>query len=857
LHLLIPPATLYYKVMFLKDQHKTAMIHDDTLISYRELIDRVKALASVLDIRRGDRAALFFENSPLWVYAFYSVWLKKAINVPIDYSLKPQELAAILNDAEARVVLCTAKECMVVEQTLPLLKKTPRIVYVDELPLDKKYRVGSGDLELERQTLDLTAVIMYTSGTTGAAKGVMLSYQNLLASIEGVYRLRMLTEEDTIIALLPFYHIFPLQGSVLAALYVGATIVFIGSLKKEEIFRVLQKYTITLFLGVPRLYRLFHDGIMEKVRSNPLAYLLFLLARAVRNIHFSRRLFRKIHEAFGGHIHSYLVGGARLDPDMAKNLWALGFRLVEGYGTTETAPLIAFNPGHKIKLGSVGLPMHGTQVKIEDGEVVVKGKNVMKGYYKKPKETAAVIKNGWFHTGDLGYFDKDGYLYLTGRKDEMIVLSSGKNINPEEVEDKLKGLSPLIREVGVVAVQDRLMAVVYPNLELRAAENLHAFLQKIKTAIIDTYNRMTAEYKKIMKVFFTEEELPKTRLGKLRRFLLHTVLKDSKEHIMDQRADDSPEYVSLKRFIKRIKNQEISPDMHLELDLGLDSLDKVMLLGHIEKSFGIILSYQELMRYSTVQKLVEVLKTGPDNKRYKGRKSKTNLKRGAAAKQVQNGMHGIEWKHILTDTSVPFSQRRAFIFRAVPLASFILKYYFHFEYRGLEHLRQGPFIIAANHQSYLDVLMLAVSLPRSILYNTFFWVKASRYVSRITELLSGRRNIILLNKRRGLKQALTQTGSILRSGKNLAIFPEGIRTRDGNMLPFKKAFAIVSKELNVPIIPAHIDGAYQALPYKKAFPLRKKITLQYCKPIYPQHFTYQEIKEKVESILLGLEKNNA
>ncbi|RPJ09535.1 MAG: long-chain fatty acid--CoA ligase, partial [Spirochaetaceae bacterium] len=331
--------------MFLKDQKKIALLDGDQTVTYQELLQNISSLATTYRLNKGDRAVIFFENSPLWVYAFYSVWSNRGINVPVDCSLKADELAYIIDDCTPTILLCTAKERAVAETACANVSSPPRIILLDETAGIKRVALSDTGEKTAPESMDDTAVIMYTSGTTGKPKGVMLSYDNLLASIEGVRNLGMITSSDSIIALLPFYHIFPLQGSVLAPLSIGSQVVFIRNLNKDEIFATLQKHRVTMFLGVPRLYKLFHDGIMAKVKASPFAYALFIVARLIFNLKLSRLLFGRIHRAFGGQIHSYLIGGAKLEPEIARNLWALGFLLVEGYGKTETAPLITFNPG--------------------------------------------------------------------------------------------------------------------------------------------------------------------------------------------------------------------------------------------------------------------------------------------------------------------------------------------------------------------------------------------------------------------------------------------------------------------------------------------------------------------------------
>ena len=293
-----------------------------------------------------------------------------------------------------------------------------------------------------------TALILYTSGTTGEPKGVMLSFKNLLSNIKAIEKVGVAGKEDRTLALLPFHHSYPLMVTMLVPLYLGATIVFLERLSSEELLKALKEHKITILVGVPRLYQLLHQRIMEGIRSNPLGNLLFAISPFL-NPPLRRLLFKRVHKAFGGRIKYLVSGGAKLPVDIALDLNRLGFTILEGYGLTETSPIVSFNPPQRPKLGSVGLPIEEVYVKIsEEGEVLVRGVNVMQGYYKKPEETKKAFKDGWFMTGDLGYLDQEGYLYITGRKKEILVLSGGKKVNPEELEALIMKEGIGIKEVA-------------------------------------------------------------------------------------------------------------------------------------------------------------------------------------------------------------------------------------------------------------------------------------------------------------------------------------------------------------------------------------------------------------------------
>ncbi len=309
-----------------------------------------------------------------------------------------------------------------------------------------------------------TALILYTSGTTGNPKGVMLSFKNLLANLNAVCRdVPIYVEGDRIMILLPFHHILPLVGTIVAPLYSGGTMVLNTSLAAEDLMATLKQYKVTIMIGVPRLYQLIYKGLREKINGSLVARMMVKLAESVDSLSFSRKIFGSVQKKFGGYLKYLVCGGAPIDPEVTKLFKTLGFEILEGFGMTETAPMITFTRPGKILPGVPGHLLPGIKIRFEEGEIVVAGDNVMQGYYNKPEDTAQVLKDGWLYTGDLGYLDDNGYLHITGRKKEIIVLPNGKNINPEEVERTVLKHSEFVKEVGVFLKEGILQAIILPD----------------------------------------------------------------------------------------------------------------------------------------------------------------------------------------------------------------------------------------------------------------------------------------------------------------------------------------------------------------------------------------------------------
>lgn len=808
--------------MFLKDHKKTAMILKDQKVDYSQLINNVNYFSQLLPATNLSKVSIFSENRFEWVYAFYSVWMKKAVAVPIDFMSSAEDVAFILNDCKPEVIFYSNGTKEVCEKAIAQLNHKIEKINLDEI----KIEVSNTNSTFPESNPNNTAVIIYTSGTTGSPKGVMLSYDNLLVNIEAVTTdVNIYTSEDRVMVLLPLHHIFPLMGTMIIPLGVGGTIVLSPSMASEDIMATLQ-HGITIIIGVPRLYNLIRKGIRDKINKSGIAKLLFRIAEKKNSLTFSRKIFGSVQRKFGGKIKYMVSGGAALDKEVCKDYLTLGFEVLEGFGMTECAPMITFTRPGKVLPGSAGQPLKTNEVKVIDGEIINRGRNVMQGYYNRPEETAAILKDGWLYTGDLGYLDDDNRIFITGRKKEIIVLSNGKNINPEEIENKIQGMTEVITEIGVFEKADMLHAVIYPDYQKAKQLGIENVEEMIKWQVIDKYNQSVTPYKKVMKFSLIKEPLPRTRLLKLKRFLLPTLEQISKERLESIAEPTFQEYTLIKEFLQQQKETTIHPSDHLEIDLGLDSLDKVNLGVYLESNFGVKLTESELVGFPNVVKLAENI-----------RDKKTKL-----------SVEAIDWGKIFKeqlDLDLPKSWFTHNIMKNG--AKVFLKLYFRLKSEGLENLPDGPFILAPNHQSFFDGLFVAVFLKNKLMKQTYFYAKEKHVKNSFLKLLAAKNNVIVMDLS-DLKTSLQKMAEVLKRGKNIIIFPEGTRTQTGEIGDFKKTFAILSRELNVPIVPVAINGAYDALPRGTHFPKPwTKINVKFLKPILPENHSYDSLKEVVQS----------
>lgn len=818
---------------FLKPSSKIALIYKDQRIDYHSLIAHAIRYSRILRCQPGERVAIFAENRLEWVYALYGAWHAHAIATPIDALSSSDEVAYILDDAKPTAILYTNTTEQNLKKALENTSWKPSCM----VNADETIPESTGqDNEFADNPDNDTALIIYTSGTTGSPKGVMLTFKNLYANLVSVSKkVPIYQPDDRLLVLLPLHHVLPLQGTLVMPLTIGATAVFAPSMTAADILGTLAKYQITMIIGVPRLYTLLRDGIMGKIRQSTIAKSLFWLCSKVNSLAFSRIVFKSVQNKFGGLIRYMPCGGAALDKQVILDFRTLGFEILNGYGMTETAPMISFTRPGKPRHGSAGQLLPGCEVRIQDGEITVCGDNVMVGYYNKPEETSEIMKDGWLHTGDLGYVDDDDYIFITGRKKEIIVLPNGKNINPEIVEQKLMNLAgDIIDEVGVIGTEDALHALILPNVKKLEGQGILNIEETIRQKVISPYNEQASSYNRILKLTLLSEPLPRTRIGKLKRYELELLASIKQHRLHAPKEDpDSQEYKAIKEYLESTLKAAIHPDDHLELDLGMDSLGKVALAGFINETFNIDIKDQTIADNPTPEKLAHAIKS---------------LSQDGVTRENLS----FKWSQVLKENVKLKLPRSWFAHNLInAISRCILHIAFKFKGTGTENIPEGPCIIAPNHQSFLDAPLLAAFLRGKNLKNTFFYAKADHMKNWYGKAFADRHNIIVMDINDNLKLSLQKLASVLAKGHKIILFPEGTRTLDGSLGSFKRTFAILAKELNVPIVPVAINGAYDALPRKKLFPkLRQEITVTFLEQIKPREDDdYRTITDRVRKAI--------
>ena len=834
---------------------------------------------------RGARLAILADNHPRWVAAYLGIIAAGCVAVPLDTALHADQVIKLLKDSETSAVFCDAKHVSIAAEagaktTVGLVLMDPERMLEPEQKtggtnpvrmgnLTDIFRAGPENFAPVSANTDDLASLLYTSGTTADPKGVMLTHGNYLGEVEAVFNWVDIGPSDALLGVLPLFHVLAMMANLLLPLVKGSRVVYLETLNTTELLRALRERNITAFAVVPQFFYLIHERIFQEVNkrgvvTRKIFRAMMALNHALRkiSINVGPLFFGKIHETFGKKMRYLATGGSRFDPAISRDFYDLGIDVMQALGLTETAAAIFVNPPGDIVFGSVGKAMKGVEGKIVDpqpqedggpavGEVAVRGKVVMKGYWKRPDATAAVLRDGWFYTGDLGYFDSHGNLFLTGRKKEVIVLSNGKNVYPEEIEAHyLK--SPFIKEVAVLGLEgkpgaggDRLHAVVVPNFDVLRQRKIVNAKEAIRFDI-EGLSAQIASTKRIGSYEIWQDDLPRTTTRKIKRF---EVEKRVKANLGRRNEDDSdlpaekpltadeiawmdrPDVqraVAIVREAASSAPANLRPGLSLELDLGLDSMQRVELLSRLEEGLGGDVAESQLAEIYTLRDLLDAVLQSAAS--------------GTGAPGTRAAFAG--WKAILaedpTDPNVlalgkpqPFIE--TFWFLVSRLAEIISLDLFRLRVSGLENLpTKGPFIISSNHQSYLDPVVMAGVLPENILRDSFAVGTSEIFGQGIMKRLARVLRVVVLDPDANLVPAMRAGAFGLRHGRVLLLYPEGERSIDGAPKIFKKGAAILSIHMQVPIVPVAIEGFHEVWPRGKGF-IQKigPLKMRFGKPILP------------------------
>ncbi|MDD2703468.1 MAG: AMP-binding protein, partial [Candidatus Omnitrophica bacterium] len=733
----------FQKIAHLFPEKPAVFFEEDrkfSFLTFREFLEQTILLGNRLvskGIRQGDMIAILIENQPEWPLSFMAAQYIGAIAVPLDVKLPKDDIMNLLVHCGAKTLLCTEKTFEtgggndlenVISTEIVSIKQTG-----EAKPEDKTYPP-------ENQS----AAMFYTSGTTDNPKGVLLSHKNFLANINAIKQIHITNPQDVFISILPLHHTYSFTVTCLLPLLEGASISYPASINPDDFLRCMRETKTTMLAGVPQLFALLHHGINNKLKKIPFAGKffincmlgIFLFLRKTTGINLAGFMLSDAHKKFGPKLRFMISGGARLDPGLADDLYKWGFTILEGYGLTETAPILAFNPVRKIKSGSVGKPLPGIKIKIDNpdengiGEIIAQGDNIMLGYYNREEDTRRAINKGWFFTGDLGYIDHDGYIYITGRKDELIILDNGKKINPEELEHQY-GMSPYVKEVCVFAspvkessgVTRKLTAIVIPDEDYFRSREIVNIEDKIKWELDNISHRLPGS-KRIQGFLIGKNKLPRTPLGKIMRHKIDAEYPIVTSEKMRTAASEDEILLSNetnKKIIEYLSNRlkkTVYLDDHIELDLGLDSLGRVELFLDVQQLLNLDASDilpLELFYVNTIRELF--LKIMPFYTHGAGHSDEREIKWPGILKQKPSPttLNSIILKPTIIDMLINFFFYTGF--------NILFHSFIRVKVKGKENIpAKGPYLIYPNHTSYLDGFLIAGSLPFKKVLTIYFLV---------------------------------------------------------------------------------------------------------------------------------------
>jgi long-chain acyl-CoA synthetase len=885
-------------------------------ITFGSMLAQIRSIAYRLSqekIAFGDRVALIGENHPNWAIAYLGIIYRGAVVTPLDPAATIQALGAFLKGSEAKLAFVSPASvdkfraaCELIGSNIPAVALRP-LTQPDGLAPFEDWAETPTPKEFNKARPcargDDLALLMYTSGTTGAPKAVPLTHGNIYAESDKVEEVMRISDQEVVVSLLPLFHAYSQIVNLWLATTVGARVVYLTELSSAGIERGLRESGATALVGVPRLWYLFHKKIWDSVRARswpPRTLFQIMLAcngwlREWFGLNAGRWFFKPIHQSFGGKLRLAVSAGASFDEDVARDFHHLGFTILQGYGLTETSGAATVTRFEDNKIGSVGTPLNGVEVRIDQpneegvGEVLIRGPIVMSGYYRNPEANReAFTSDGWFRSGDLGRFDKQRHLYIVGRQKDVIKLPSGKNVFPEDVEAHYEQ-SPFVSEICVIGVRDessefkraeKLRGVVVPNFEYLKAQHIGNAREWVVWEL-ENLGRELPEYQRVHDFVLRAEPLPRTSTRKVKRFEVKSRLEaleqrnGKKQEVKPVQFSEAEQAlmdsVAGRATVAAVKQHNhdvelIHPQMHFEIDLGLDSLARTECFASVEQTLGIELDPQEL---STVQRVGELVQLA------------TSRLNGGARSLTTAGAE-FRWQRELAQTAETLPDVEQLLKRKTAVVIFayvvlriirvVAQLLFRMDVRGKEVLERvrPPYLICPNHQSYLDPFLVCSTYPRRVLQN-IFQVGASMYfTNRFMSWLARLINVIPIDPDVQLMRAMRAGAAGLRAGKILNIYPEGQRSFDGQLYEFRKGAAILATELDLPIVPVALDGAYRIWPRKSWRFRLAKVKISFGEPIDVQsvvsgetdkELAYEkvtaELKQRIQQMLDEMRGNKS
>jgi long-chain acyl-CoA synthetase len=819
--------------------------------TYRGLDQLALRVASLLrqdGVQKGDRVLLWAPNSPEWVAVFFGCHKLGAILVPLDVRSAPDFVATVIARTEPRFAFLSRQTARFgipslasggdspPSQPSPLRGKGVRVVLLEELepalPTDPAPAPDAGVRG------DDVAEIMFTSGTTGDPKGAVLTHANILSNVRGTGQVLEIKPSFRLLSLLPLSHMLEQTVGMLAPLSGGCRVVYPVSRQPNVLFRTINENAITMLVLVPQALQLFMNAIEREARRQgreKLLERLFALAARVP-MPLRRRLFRSVHARFGGKLDTVICGGAYLDPVLARKWELMGVTVLQGYGATETSPIITCDRPGRRKPGAVGQAFPGVEIRIApDEEILTRGPNVFQGYWRNPEATAAALEEGWYHTGDLAEIDADGYLHLKGRKKDLIVLANGQNVYPEDIETQLTR-HPAVADAAVIGrVREGGTVQVHAVLLMREPAQAEAAVRETNTRLAD--HQQVQGF-----TVWPDEDFPRTHTLKIKK---QEVIKrlDALEAgraapppTPAAAASDNP-LLRLIAQVSGVATAEIRPERTLGDDLNLDSLGRVELLSAIEEELGAYVDETTVAPDTTVAQLTAMV---------------------AAQAARGEGSRVVTWPL----SPVGVALRELFLQGLIfPLYHLLWSRRVYGRER-IDYL-PGPVLLASNHHFPIvqglggEFVAIWMALPRHLRLRTATAADPdAAFGNPFTAFISHLCNAFPIAKRGNVRSSLEYLGRLLDLGWSVLIFPEGGGFPSGPLRPFLGGTGLIAVEARTPVAPVWVQVERKSIVQLLGGPGRGRgaYSVRFGEPlVFPPGTTPAEATERIFAAVNALD----
>lgn len=798
------------------------------------LAQRVSGYLEQAGLEPGARIGLIGENRPEWGAIYFGILRAGFTVVPIDFAATAVQVRTILEASEASGFFVTPKveahlaeggfDASTLADSCTLWSMSEALCF-------------SGEVGAPRKPAEIASLI-FTSGTTGKPKGVMLSHRNFTFEISRLASVFDLDDDDHLLSVLPLHHTFEFTSGFLLPFSRGARVSYLESLDHESLQRALSS-GVSGLIGVPALWQLLQRRLESKLGDGPAAKFsleslkqinLFMRDRLGLNVGLFSAF--PVHRALGGRLKYLVSGGSALDPDVAKFFRSLGFNMTEGYGLTETAPVLTVtDPRERLVIGSVGKPIHGVQITIADpdengvGEVLARGPNVMLGYFGDDRSTAESFDNGWFRTGDLGRLDDEGRLFIVGRQKDVIIDADGRNVYPDKIEEAYGG-HPRIEELSVVGLPDgareRVGCLLVPSY---GRSDRHEVRREIREHVHRVSEGLPFHERiKVLEIW--DGRLPRTAKRSVKRTEVVAILERlvaATRSVQGERSS-SQHWETLRDIVARLTGKDAStlrPQSRLQADLALDSLMYMELGSQLEDLFDRSIETDELVGAETLDDILVLLGSNPQT---------SALKAPAPAKksEVQEDPATLVLPRTVQNAGRRFFRwgQRVFYDRVMDC-----------DVRGHSFIpRNSNFLVAANHASHLDAGLVKTALGVygenlvALAAKDYFW--GSPIVRSYTVNFT---SLVPIERHGAVKRSMRRALDILERGDSLLLFPEGTRSQDGELREFKPAIGYLAVTASKPVLPAYLVGTFQAMPKGSTLlPKGRSIGVAFGPPLDPE-----------------------